>query len=159
MAELFDMIAGTSTGALLGATIAIPKAAGSSEPKYYAKHFMEEFINHSPEIFTRHEFDWTRFWLIVVLCAIGFFGLGYLIGERRYTDREVERLHEALTNKIRKLRYEGLKKVDNTAINEKDAQKSIFGNALAKNLGNALLAGYDDLGDYKHKLDEGSLIY
>lgn len=36
MHELFDMVAGSETGAIIAATIAQPKEAGSAESKYFA---------------------------------------------------------------------------------------------------------------------------
>lgn len=53
MGELFDMIAGTSTGALLGATLVIPESENSKLPKYYANDYMKTFKDKGAEIYVR----------------------------------------------------------------------------------------------------------
>lgn len=51
MVELFDMVAGTSSGALLGAALTVPAAPNSKEPRYYADDFIETLIQDGHSIF------------------------------------------------------------------------------------------------------------
>ncbi|KAI0243909.1 hypothetical protein L0F63_006076 [Massospora cicadina] len=51
ISEMFDLIAGTSTGAILGAMLALPKDRGSSLPKFSATDGVELYLERSREIF------------------------------------------------------------------------------------------------------------
>lgn len=46
MNELFDMVAGSETGAIIAATIAQPKEAGSQEAKHFAKKATDFFLRN-----------------------------------------------------------------------------------------------------------------
>lgn len=51
LADFFDMIVGTSTGAILGALILVPGSHG--RPKYTAEEALDFYVKHGEEIFNR----------------------------------------------------------------------------------------------------------
>jgi len=51
ISQLFDLIAGTSTGAILGAMLALPKESESNEPKFSANDGIKLYLDKSPYIF------------------------------------------------------------------------------------------------------------
>jgi patatin-like phospholipase/acyl hydrolase len=53
IANLFDLIAGTSTGGILALLLATPKPDGSSSPRFGAEHLIEFYQMEGPRIFAR----------------------------------------------------------------------------------------------------------
>lgn len=157
MAELFDMVAGTSSGGLLAGSIVLPKAPGSKEAKYFASDYLNDLSLRSDIMFVRPQFDWSVMFLIMGATFFLFFGLGYLWGVKKYQNKDTEKLQANLREYIRKLKYKNLQNRSNT-MTEKEA-KSSFKQSITDKLGNALLAQYDDLGDFQVLGEDGNLIH
>ena len=151
MAELFDMVAGTSTGALLAATLVIPKSSDPKMPKYYANDFMEDFKLRGGDIFVREEFDWAKFSLIVCLTFVACFAVGYALGKSKFQSQNTEELIDHLREYVKKLKYNKLSQHGSRTMTEGEALAG-FGMSINDQLHNALLSKYNDLADYEHKV-------
>ena len=53
VAELFDLIAGTSTGGILALALTAPAADDPTRPRYAAAELIDLYAKHGPEIFAR----------------------------------------------------------------------------------------------------------
>ncbi|KAJ9063420.1 hypothetical protein DSO57_1000013 [Entomophthora muscae] len=51
ISEMFDLIAGTSTGAILATMLALPESKGSTKPKFSANDGVGLYLDRCPEIF------------------------------------------------------------------------------------------------------------
>ena len=50
MSDLFNLIAGTSTGSLIASSLVMPNENGTN--KFYARDVIDVFINEGPIVFT-----------------------------------------------------------------------------------------------------------
>lgn len=58
IAEVFDLIAGTSTGAIIATALNIPQALGSTQPLYTANQIVELFEKESTTVFPHSYLAW-----------------------------------------------------------------------------------------------------
>ena len=80
MTQLFDMIAGTSSGGLIASFLVTPSAPNSKEPKNYAGKFYYVVEKKGDDIFAPKRVSWFVLIFFSLLTLILFAGLGYCIG-------------------------------------------------------------------------------
>lgn len=56
MKDLFNMIAGTSTGGIVTSALSVPSTPGGTEP-YYSDTLLKLYIDEGPEIFKKQEIN------------------------------------------------------------------------------------------------------
>ena len=76
MSDLFDMVAGSSTGAILAAAIVTPKEKGSTEPKFYANDVVDFYQNEGSIAFTHNALPV----IVIILTSIAGALLGGFLG-------------------------------------------------------------------------------
>lgn len=70
VSELFDLIAGSSTGAILAAALAAPSSGNREKPRYSAEDMVEFYTQFAEKIFPANEF---RQWKHLIPAMNGFF--------------------------------------------------------------------------------------
>jgi patatin-like phospholipase/acyl hydrolase len=93
-ADLFDLIAGTSTGGIIALALAMPASPGSPQPKYRAGQLVDLYRTYGPKIFSRSLWH-------TITSVDGLNGPKYEangIEEVLSTYFQDIRLHDALTN-------------------------------------------------------------
>lgn len=106
MGNLFDLVAGTSTGSILAAGLVYPKEQGSNQPRYYAENMIDLYENDGPVVFqaTVINYTWCS-WFAVVFFIIGGI-LGLKIGGSVYSNPAIEKTHRVLKQYIHELKKE-----------------------------------------------------
>lgn len=86
MSELFDLMAGTSTGSLLTTALVMPDATGTGN-KFTSDDVLEIYYKDGGEVFLKYHLPaaWEIFWGVALAFALG--ALGLWIGHNKYTDR------------------------------------------------------------------------
>jgi predicted acylesterase/phospholipase RssA len=80
------MVAGSSTGSILAASLAVPMTEGSSEPRYYANDVIKYYEVEGPTVF--EEQGISTGWLVTYSLLGALFGamLGLKRGYSMYED-------------------------------------------------------------------------
>ena len=91
MSELFDLIAGTSTGSLLTTSLILPSFdPNGRKNKYFADDAISIYQNKASIVFTKYYLsNWGRFWGTLIFTTVGGL-LGLFIGWRIYYNKEHE---------------------------------------------------------------------
>jgi predicted acylesterase/phospholipase RssA len=82
MSELYDMVAGTSTGSLLATAIVFPNPdpQNITKNKFFADDAIDVYTNEASVVFTKYDLgDWGILWGTLVFTLVGSL-LGLLIG-------------------------------------------------------------------------------
>lgn len=93
MKDLFDMIAGTSTGSIIAASLAMPKNStdnqgkvilSKTEPKFFAPEIIDIYRNDNDKIFDKNQFSIA--WVIVfnVITFPLMVWLGFRYGNKKF---------------------------------------------------------------------------
>ena len=92
MAEIFDLVAGTSTGSLLATALVIPNNDTSSpQPnKFFSDRVIEVYQSEGATVFTKYEISNTLLWVgVAVFIVVGAL-LGLCIGVHCYHNPQFE---------------------------------------------------------------------
>jgi len=58
MSKLFDMIAGSETGAIIAATLSVPDEKNPGQPKYFADHNIKWFKTYTDTLYRDRRMPW-----------------------------------------------------------------------------------------------------
>jgi hypothetical protein len=92
MSELYDLVAGTSTGSLLATSLVFPNPDPNNvtRNKYFANDAITIYTTDAPIVFTKYAIGaWGRFWGTVIFTLIGAL-IGLLIGHKIYFNKQHE---------------------------------------------------------------------
>eukprot|EP00347_Sterkiella_histriomuscorum_P015022 403358603 len=92
MAELFDMISGTSTGSLLATALVLPNNDTSRDRvnQYFAEDAIRIYTEYSPIVFTKYVLNWKYHLLGTLLFALLGGLIGLWVGHDQFTSRNHE---------------------------------------------------------------------
>ena len=86
MVDLFDMMAGTSTGSILSTGLSIGKNESSEEPKFWGEDCVNIYIDYAPQIFKQNGVG-SAFHLFFDILFISVFGaMFYFMGRSKYNN-------------------------------------------------------------------------
>ncbi len=104
MSELFDLLAGTSTGSLLATTLVIPnldpETNQTQKNKYFAQTGLDMYLKHGAEVFQRNEISNLALWLGVAIFTLLGGIIGFTTGYLRYHDKHTEETLQAFETLI-----------------------------------------------------------
>ncbi len=102
MSELYDMIAGTSTGSLLATSLVFPNDPNNAtRNKYFADDAINIYIDKGSIVFTKYYISaWARFVGTLIFTAVGCL-LGFYIGYRMYYNKEHEETMRAFKEYVK----------------------------------------------------------
>lgn len=104
MSNLFDLISGTSSGAILAAALSVESLDSNISGSYYAEDVINKFIEHGPLMYPRTFANIGLQWIITSVCIfIGGF-IGYRIGKCLYANPLIEEQMQVLQMEIRELK-------------------------------------------------------
>ena len=112
MSELFDMMAGTSTGSLLTTALTMPDKDGAN--LFTSEDVIDIYRDKGAIVFSKFSLSegWKWMWGVIVMLILG--GLGYLDGKNRYSNDNQEKtfndFEKFLSNKKEKARLAENKK-------------------------------------------------
>lgn len=92
MAELFDLVAGTSTGSLLATALVIPNddKNATMKNKFFAQKAIEVYTDLAPIVFTKFAVTLkSRIIGTLIFLVVGLL-VGFLIGVRVYHNKDFE---------------------------------------------------------------------
>ena len=90
MAELFDMVSGTSTGSLLATSIVLPHPDDPKKNKFWAEDAIKIYTERGGDVFQTFGISNTARLLGTLIFALLGGALGYCIGIKIYTNTEHE---------------------------------------------------------------------
>lgn len=119
MSEIFDMMAGTSTGSLLTTALTMPDENGNN--KFNSDDVINVYRNRGKQVFTKYVLGegWKVFWGFFFCFLLGF--LGYLDGRNRFHNKTQEKTFRDFEKLLKRKEQKAGMKV---AVNEEEEQKS-----------------------------------
>lgn len=109
--DMFDMVAGTSTGSIISAALSCPKEGqenvefAKKEPKFFMKEVMEVYTTKGEQIFAKNEAITWWGQLIAFLACMIVFGISfYCLGKKCFdSDKQMEE-YEHVEETLRELK-------------------------------------------------------
>ena len=89
MKDLFDMMAGTSTGSLMAAAFSIPSADNSSEPMFWGMSMAKCYEESAPKLFLSNGLNTFKTFLVYFGFFMIFFVVFYTCGHYKYNNPKV----------------------------------------------------------------------
>jgi hypothetical protein len=90
--DLFDMMAGTSTGSILASALACPDPDDMKRPKFFADDALAIYTTRGVDIFKKQGLRTTQYFLFIVLFAVLNSVLGYFIGRYLFESSKTKRV-------------------------------------------------------------------
>lgn len=116
MKDLFDMVAGTSTGGLLTSALVAPSKEDPTDA-YYSDTLLGLFEDSGPEIFKKQSINSGLLSIMIVTFIMIGGVLGYKIGKKTFANPKVEDTIYKMKKYIRQLK-KSVKRSDTTADSE-----------------------------------------
>lgn len=134
MKDLFEMIAGTSTGSIIAASLAMPKnetingetRLSKNVPKFFADDIIEIYRNDNDKIFDKNQFSTLWVVLFNVLTFPLFVYFGYYWGTKKFDNDEKMHQFRSLRRQVEDLQIQPSEPAFNTAINDDQERPSGF---------------------------------
>ena len=101
--QLFDLIAGTSTGGILVSALSSYSANDTSRP-YFASEFISIFETHGPTIFKRNTINGGLLGIMICTSVMIFGVLFYHWGKFIFASEKVEEVIHQLRNYVKELK-------------------------------------------------------
>lgn len=119
MSRLFNMMAGTSTGALLASFLSMPNEDGTSN-EYFANAAQKIYIEDGATVFMKIEISTFEYVLEMIAFIIVGIYAGYYVGERLYYNKEYEeQLNEILNHIHKRYKHEPIPEKENFSLHDK----------------------------------------
>ena len=78
MSKLFDMIAGSETGAIIAASISVPDPENPDQPRYFANRSVKWFEEHTDTLYRDNYMPWfAKFLFYFFLIGVFMYGIEY----------------------------------------------------------------------------------
>ena len=84
MKDLFDMMAGTSTGSLMATAFSIPSPTNASEPMFWGESMSQCYQDSAPKLFLSQGLNTFKTFVVYFSFFLAFFSLFYLCGHYKY---------------------------------------------------------------------------
>ena len=104
MKDLFNMIAGTSTGSIISSGLAFPNSSYPGMPAYYADDILEIYRTKGDDLFLLQKIVTKShaFWFFIIVVVFGI--LGYFIGVKKYDDPDLKEAIGGIKNIIKDIK-------------------------------------------------------
>lgn len=109
--DIFDMMAGTSTGSILVSGLAYPDKnyRNISKPQFFADDLLKIYTERGGEIFVQQGLRSTYYFLFIILFVVVFSACGYLLGNMLFdsprTRRAFKEMKQMVENDKKKTKY------------------------------------------------------
>jgi hypothetical protein len=100
MTDLFDLLAGTSTGSIIASSLVMPNANGTN--MYYAQDVIDVFKNEGRIVFTETTVSTSSLWWGTILTGLVGAVAGYFLGLYIYTNHELEHIIKEFREYVKK---------------------------------------------------------
>lgn len=104
MKDLFNLIAGTSTGSIISSGLAYPNSSYPEMPAYYADDILEIYRTKGDDLFKLQKLATKAhaFWLFIIVIIFGI--LGYYIGVKKYDDPDLKEAIDGIKKIIKDIK-------------------------------------------------------
>ena len=99
MSDVFDLLAGTSTGSILASSLGFPNEKGGN--KFYAPDVIDIYINNGTEVFSEYKMKKSSVAFGTFMFALIGAVIGYFVGLWVYTDPEQEKIFKEFVEYVK----------------------------------------------------------